>query len=306
MDKEKNVPVSLEKSKDIKDHEDAVLKISAQYFADVLLPRFGIEGKVVSFGPTELVHLELKKLFQDFNFIMEDGRWIHFEFQSTNEGLDGLKRFRVYEAMTSYQYKVEVITYVLFSGKIKNPMTEFTEGRNTYRIRPIIMQHENADKVIANLQDKIQKGEILTREDLVSLILVPLMDGESSQKERIKSAYEITRKATMVDREEIRKIETVIYAMADKFLDAVDLESMKEEVKMTRLGQMLYNDGIAEGIEKGIEQGTMREMLRGIQVLVKTCKEFGAAKEVAVDKVMANFPITKQDAEENVEKYWKE
>ena len=75
---------------------------------------------------------------------------------------------------------------------------------------------------------------------------------------------------------------------------------------MTRLGQMLYNDGIAEGIEKGIEQGTMREMLRGIQVLVKTCKEFGAAKEVAVDKVMANFPITKQDAEENVEKYWKE
>lgn len=288
MEKEKNVPVSLEKSKDIKDHEDAVLKISAQYFADVLLPRFGIEGKVVSFGPTELVHLELKKLFQDFNFIMEDGRWIHFEFQSTNEGLDGLKRFRVYEAMTSYQYKVEVITYVLFSGKIKNPMTEFTEGSNTYRIRPIIMRHENADKVIANLQDKIQKGEILTREDLVPLILVPLMDGESSQKERIKSAYEITRKATMVDREEIRKIETVIYAMADKFLDEVDLEKVKEEVKMTRLGQMLINDGIAQGI----------------RVLIETCKEFGEQKEDTVTRIVRKFEITQDEAEKTVDKYW--
>lgn len=40
---------------------------------------------IVSFAPTELVHLELQKLFQDFNFIMEDGTWKHFEFQSKNE-----------------------------------------------------------------------------------------------------------------------------------------------------------------------------------------------------------------------------
>lgn len=288
MEKEKKVPVSVEKSSDAKDHEDAVLKISAQYFADVVLPYLGISGKVVSFGPTELVHLELKKLFQDFNFVMDDGRWIHFEFQSTNEGLEGLKRFRVYEAMTSYQYKVDVTTYVLFSGKIKNPMTEFTEGMNTYRVQPIIMQHKDADEVIANLKCKIKKGEILTREDLVPLIFCPLMGGKSSQRGRIKAAYEITRKATMVDREEIRKIETVIYAMADKFLDAVDLESMKEEVKMTRLGQMLINDGIAQGI----------------RVLIETCKEFGEQKEDTVTRIVRKFEITQDEAEKTVDKYW--
>ena len=38
-------------------------------FADELLPFFHIDGKVVGFGPTELVHLELQKLFQDFNII---------------------------------------------------------------------------------------------------------------------------------------------------------------------------------------------------------------------------------------------
>ena len=84
-----------------------------QFFADELLPYLNIKGKVVSFAPTELVHLELQKLFQDFNFIMEDGTWKHFEFQSTNEGLKGLKRFRAYEALTSYQYNVTVETYVL-------------------------------------------------------------------------------------------------------------------------------------------------------------------------------------------------
>lgn len=114
----------------IQQHEDAVLKASMQFFAEELLPYLNITGKVVSFVPTELVHLDLQRLFQDFNFIMEDGTWKHFEFQGSNEGVKGLKRFRVYEALTSYQHNVTVETYVLFSGNIKNPMTEFTEGQN--------------------------------------------------------------------------------------------------------------------------------------------------------------------------------
>ena len=102
----------------IQQHEDAVLKASMQFFAEELLPYLNITGKVVSFVPTELVHLDLQRLFQDFNFIMEDGTWKHFEFQGSNEGVKGLKRFRVYEALTSYQHNVTVETYVLFSGNI--------------------------------------------------------------------------------------------------------------------------------------------------------------------------------------------
>lgn len=235
----------------IQQHEDAVLKTSMQFFADELFPYFGIKGKVVSFAPTELVHLELQKLFQDFNFVMEDGTWKHFEFQSTNEGLDGLKRFRTYEALTSYQHKVKVETYVLFSGNIKNPMTEFTEGFNTYRIQPIIMQHKNADELLARLEQKLKNGEKLTKKDLVPLALCPLMSGKTTQKERISKAYGITRNARDVDKEDVQKIEAMIYAMADKFLDAIDLEKMKEEIAMTRLGQMIWEDGLKEGEERG-------------------------------------------------------
>ena len=34
-----------------------------------------------------------KETLQDLNLVMEDGSWIHFEFQSKNEGLEGLKDF---------------------------------------------------------------------------------------------------------------------------------------------------------------------------------------------------------------------
>ena len=261
MEKKNKETISEHPSSGIVQHEDAVLKTSMQFFADEILPYFNIEGKVISFAPTELVHLELQKLFQDFNFVMEDGTWKHFEFQSTNEGLKGLKRFRAYESISSYQYNVIVETYVLFSGNIKNPMTEFTEGFNTYRVEPLIMQDYNADELLEELERKQRNGEVITKEDLIPLVLSPLMNGISSAKERIDKAYGIIRKTTGIKKEDTSKIEAMLYAMADKFLEAVDLEKLKEEMAMTRLGQMIWEDGVAAGREDGRES-ILLELIR--------------------------------------------
>jgi hypothetical protein len=252
--KEKSVQTDTEIS-GVQQHEDAVLKTSMQFFADELLPYFGIEGKVISFAPTELVSIEIKKFFQDFNFVMEDGTWKHFEFQSTNEGTEGLRRFRAYEMLASYQHKVEITTYVLFSGNIGKPMTELTEGINTYRVVPIIMKERNADELIAELQRKVNAGETITKDNLVPLILCPLMSGKMTQKDRISAAYRITRNAATVPIDEVRKIEAMIYAMADKFLEEKELEELLEEISMTKLGQMLVEKGIEKGMERGMERG---------------------------------------------------
>ena len=246
MDEQNKKRISTILKPEIQQHEDAALKVSMQFFADELLPYLGIDGKVIGFAPTEQVHLELHKMFQDFNLVMEDGSWKHFEFQSTNEGIDGLKRFRVYEATSSYQYKTEVTTYVLFSGKIKNPKTEFSEGCNTYRVIPIIMQDKNADVLLNELLQRQKEGKELTKKDVVPLTLCLLMDGKMPHKERVKTAYGITGNATGIPKEDIQKIEAVIYAMADKFLESTEKDEIMEVVRMTRLGQKLVNEGIEE------------------------------------------------------------
>lgn len=238
---------TLQEVAKISQHEDTALKVTAQFFQDEIMPALNIEGKVIGILPTEGIHLELKKGFEDFNYLMSDDSIKHFEFQSTNEGKVGLKRFRIYESQLSFQHSKPVTTYVLFSGTIKNPMTEYTEGVNTYRIVPIIMQDKNADEVIANLQRKIAVGVEITKADLLPLVLSPLMGGKMSQKERVSAAYDITRKAVNVDAEVIRKVEAVVYIMADKFLDSAEMEQLKEEIKMTRLGKMLYDDGEKRG-----------------------------------------------------------
>ena len=72
------------------------------------------------------------------------------------------------------------------------------------------------------------------------------MGGTMSQIERAKAAYMITTTATTIDAEIIRKVQAVIYAMADKFLESDDLSELRKVVSMTRLGRMIADDAAYE------------------------------------------------------------
>ncbi|MCD7736180.1 MAG: hypothetical protein LUI07_04330 [Lachnospiraceae bacterium] len=265
--------------------EDAVMKVMMEFFTEEMLPLFGITQKAIAFIPTEDVHIELMKGYQDFNLEMEDGSIAHFEFQSTNGGVKDLRRFKAYEGNLNYKLQKPVTTYVLFSGKIKCPMTQITEGINSYRIKPIIMRERDADLLLAKLQAKVSKNIPLTRRDLSELPMLPIFGGESSQLERIQAAFEITTEADQIPQEDIEKIEAAIYAMATKFLNHNELEQIKGGVKMTYLGQLLVEDGRKEGREEGRKEGrkeeqknTERERLRADkaeQELQELKKRFG-------------------------------
>lgn len=260
--KEKNRTKNIVKTKDknrseesaIQKHEDAALKTVLRYFAEELLPYFGIKGEVKGYAPTEIIYLELKRLLQDFNLIMRDGSWKHFEFQSKNEGKKGLRRFRSYEAVMSQYYKVPITTYVLYSGNIRKPMTELQEGENTYRVVPIIMRDKNADQLIGKLMKKAEAGEDFTRSDLVPLSLCLLMGGRMPLADRVKAAFEIIQKAKGVSAEDIARLEAVLYVMADKFLEQEEMKRIKEEIGMMKLSQVLFDMGKEEGRSEGIDQ----------------------------------------------------
>lgn len=50
-------------------------------------------------------------------------------------------------------------------------------------------------------------------------------------------------------------MESVLYLMADKFLEPSEMNKLKEDLHMTQLGQMLVDWGIEQGIEQGIQKG---------------------------------------------------
>lgn len=260
--------------------EDRALKLAVQFFGRELLPRLGVQGKIKRIAPTEQVHLEMKDFFQDFNFEKEDGTWLHLEFESDAITMEDLRRFRSYEAVTSYYYKVEVTTYVLCTASVKNTRTELRQGINTYRVRMIRMKEKDAGQIIASMEKKQKKGR-LTRRDLVLLLMTPLMSGSQPQAKRIDRSLRLIQSAQgSLKKEELLQMESVLYAFALKFLTQTEMKTIREVFTMTILGQLLEESGIEKGMEKGIEltkkafkllnQGaTVEEIAKELQISVK-------------------------------------
>lgn len=252
--------------------EDLALKSAAAYFGDELIHWLGIRERALRAVPTEMAELETRHMYEDFLYEMENGMYYHFEFESDSISKDDLKRFREYEASTARIYNAPVVTYVICSSGGKKLRDSITEGINTYRVRLIRLKDANADLLFNRLGKK--SASVLTREDIIPLLFSPLMGGHSSQKERILQCIEVLRNAeTIFPQNDIRKMEAILYIFAVKFLDDTELESIKEAVAMTKLGQMIWDDAIEKGREEGEKIGEKQASDRYSRLILLLSKE---------------------------------
>lgn len=92
-----------------------------------------------------------------------------------------------------------------------------------------VAKHEDADEIFRMVKVKLEAGERLSEEDFANLTLTPLMKSKMSRKDVIKKAIQTVKQEKQV---------------------TAELEEVKEALSMTRLGQMLYDDGWKKGREE--------------------------------------------------------
>lgn len=83
-----------------------------------------------------------------------------------------------------------------------------------------------------------------------------------------------------------------------------EMENLKEELKMTRLGQMLWNDGKMEGERIGMERGMERGIEHGVKAVIESCKMLKASWEQSVDLLKDKMNLSQEQAMEFMKKYW--
>ncbi|AOR24596.1 hypothetical protein [Clostridium taeniosporum] len=246
-------------------YEDMIMKRAMDVFAEEGLKFFGIEKKVKEVSSTEIIVLEAKNMFMDYTFLMEDDTYIHIEFQTTNKGKIDLRRFKAYEALFELQMNKEITTYVIYSGNIKNPISSYSSGINTYNVKAISMSNKDGDKVFEEIMNKIKQGHKIEKQDLITLTFTPIMGGQSDKVDRILNAIKIVKG---IDTEYRYDVETILYAFANKFLKGKDLEKVEEELSMTELGKRLMERGenkkVIEIVKNSIKNGLNNEMISSI------------------------------------------
>ena len=196
---------------------------------------------------------------------------IHIEFQITEDHVtDDLMRFHVYEAILMRKEKKKVITHVIYSGGIKKVKTKLDCGIYTYQVNPVYLTGHDADEIFQSVKAKIEAGEPLSEDDFANLTLTPLMTSKMCRKDVIKEAIQIVKQEKQLTAE---KTMAMLYTLADKFLSAGELNEIKEVLAMTRLGQMLYDDGVKKGMERGIERGREEEARQNAALTARLLEE---------------------------------
>ena len=94
-------------------------------------------------------------------------------------------------------------------------------------------------------------------------------------------------------------MQSVLYALAVKFLDRDELKMIKERIGMTILGQMLWEEGMETGLEKGMAKG----MAKGIQALILDNMEEGIPRGRIIEKLCRRFSLSEDVAIAYYEKY---
>ena len=270
-------------------YEDRALKAAAQFFGRELLPLLGVKEVIRGVAPTEQVRLEIKDFQEDFNFWMEKGYIYHLEFESDEIVLEDMRRFRCYEAVLSYNYGAEVITCVVCTGRKGKVTDRIKEGINVYRVRLLWLRDGDADQVLREAEER-QAAGVLDRQSLVQLLLTPLMSGEMARKERILRSLKMIRgEREAVDEAEKRQMESVLYALAMKFLTKEELEEVWEVFRMTVLGEILVEHGKEIGIAEGRTQG--------IEAFILDNLEENIPRGRIIDKLIRRFSLSREEAE---------
>ena len=103
---------------------------------------------------------------------------------------------------------------------------ELKQGINCYRVYVIHLKEKDADLLIGMLEEKRQ-SQRLSRSDLAELLLTPLMSGKQDVSERIeKSVRLIQQERDLLGKEDLLRMESVLYTFAMKFLSKVELENI--------------------------------------------------------------------------------
>ena len=230
-------------------------------------------------------------MYQDFNYISGSGNWIHLEFESDSVTKEDLRRFREYEAATSRSFNVAVITYVICTSGVKQLLSKLTEGINSYQVKVIRLKNKDADRVIELLEEKQKRGKTLDKADLVPLLLTPLMSGKLEIVDRIIKSLHILREASSsVTEMELEKMQAVLYALADKFLQEQELDRVKEMIAMTKLGEMLLKDGMERGLADGKAEGKVEGKAEGESKIVAIIRK-KRQKNLNVQMIAENLEL---------------
>ena len=174
---------------------------------------------------TEQVEVEVTKSYRDLLFGLADNTGLHMEWQA-EISQDDMLRFLIYNASSSKSYKMPFLT-LIFTNKEQKVKSYQNQSLN---FSPVIINlgTRDGDALLAEIKDKLEKGEPVNE---IELVYLPLYKSSKTVAELFKEVTELAPRV-IADKSKQRKLVLLAALVANKFMDEKEYEQLWEAMEM--------------------------------------------------------------------------
>ena len=214
-------------SNPISDHnKDITFKILAQEYKDKSFDALGVKlPKIEKFLSTQLPHIMASEMRCDNVFLLEDGRVLIVDYESTVKTSDIMKYLGYTYFVLKYLFNEDsklrkVVLLIIYTGKTKKTSSHFDLGSVQINIEQVFLSKFNTDLLYTELKNKIELCGALSDEDITKLIYLPLTETRDENIQGvIRSTVELA-KSIKDERQQLFAISAIL-VVTDKFIKII-------------------------------------------------------------------------------------
>lgn len=178
---------------------------------------------------------------------------------------------------------------VIYTGDIRKDevSARYDIGALQIRIEPAFLSEMDGDKIYSRLKEKVETGEMLTDEELMEFIILPLSYPEKEKKEE-KVRDTVSLAVQISDRNQQVFTLAGILAFTDKIIDREIANKIRRVIEMTQVAQ-IFEEEKQQAIQQAIQETAQKyeeerqQALRNAsrQVVINMIKKDYSSKEIA-------------------------
>ncbi len=185
------------------------------------------------------------------------------EFESSHVGLKKKKLFKLY--ISAYDYKNndrnDDIIFFVVSTKEKSKMAEYNiNDWDSFKFPIISLRELDKEKIINNIETKIDNKDTLTNRELIELALTPIL---ANDKEKVIGQFYETKEIMSRIQYPSDEIKTSVYGivlmLSSIYFD--ELDPIRKDIQGDLMGKV---DCVAEACKKSFDKGVSQGRSEGL------------------------------------------
>lgn len=267
--------------------------VTAKYFGENLKGKsfavYGLElPDIKEVQPTNLPAIEANELRLDNLFLLQDDSLALVDYESSYADANKIKYLNyivrtLKRNMEQYNFPCKIRMIVIYTADIEPQQTEekLDIGCLQFQLEEAFLIRKDSEKTEARLQARLHEKQVLTDEEQMEFIILPLTyKGTGKKQACIRRCFEMAK--LLEDENMQRFLLSGMLVFADKVITKEDSKQIKEWIMMTKVGQLFEEEKIQYGreIEERVTRDVTKSVTRKVTKKVTKKNELKFTKEM--------------------------